>query len=98
MREQHTQYELGEEKARETVKAYGKPKIGGPFNLVNAETGQRFDSTTDLAGRFYMVYFGFTHCPDICPDELDKMSEVVDQTSKYFIMSLAIVNSYTQSL
>ncbi|CDS13956.1 hypothetical protein LRAMOSA06129 [Lichtheimia ramosa] len=69
-----------EEKARETVKAYGKPKIGGPFNLVNAETGQRFDSTVDLAGRFYMVYFGFTHCPDICPDELDKMSEVVDQT------------------
>lgn len=77
---------LGEEKARETVKAYGKPKIGGPFNLVNAETGQRFDSTTDLAGRFYMVYFGFTHCPDICPDELDKMSEVVDQTSKLYML------------
>ncbi|KAI7850686.1 SCO1/SenC-domain-containing protein [Circinella umbellata] len=69
---------LREEKAKETVKAYGKPKIGGPFNLINAENGQRFDSTKELGGKFYMVYFGFTHCPDICPEELDKMAEVVD--------------------
>ncbi|KAI9312365.1 SCO1/SenC-domain-containing protein [Dichotomocladium elegans] len=71
-----------EEKQRETVKSYGKPKIGGPFNLVNAETGERFDSATELAGQFQMIYFGFTHCPDICPEELDKMAEVVDITKK----------------
>ena len=80
-------YIIGEEKAKETVKAYGKPKIGGPFNLINAENGQRFDSTKELGGKFYMVYFGFTHCPDICPEELDKMAEVVDIASKFFFSS-----------
>ena len=51
--------------------------------MINAENGQRFDSTQELAGQFYMVYFGFTHCPDICPEELDKMAEVVDMASKF---------------
>jgi protein SCO1/2 len=29
-----------------------------------------------------MVYFGFTNCPDICPDELDKMADVIDNVGK----------------
>ncbi|KAI8070442.1 SCO1/SenC-domain-containing protein [Gongronella butleri] len=63
-------------KANET-KSYGKPKIGAPFTLTNAATRQPMASDT-FKGKYYMVYFGFTHCPDICPEELDKMAEVVD--------------------
>ncbi|KAF9166330.1 Cu-binding protein [Mortierella sp. AD010] len=61
--------------ARESI-SYGKPKIGGPFSLIN-HYGMR-TTNEDFKGRYMLIYFGFTNCPDICPEELDKMSEVLD--------------------
>ncbi|BGP47176.1 Cu-binding protein [Rhodotorula kratochvilovae] len=58
----------------------GRPKIGGPFVLTNQD-GKPF-SDQDLLGKWSMVYFGFTNCPDICPEELDKMTTVVESISK----------------
>ena len=54
----------------------GVPKIGGPFSLVDTN-GKRW-TQDDLKGRWTIIYFGFTFCPDVCPDELDKMTEIVN--------------------
>jgi protein SCO1 len=45
---------------------------GGSFELTD-HTGKPFSSTA-LAGRPYALFFGFTHCPDICPTTLIEMS------------------------
>ncbi|KAK2859254.1 hypothetical protein Q5P01_003874 [Channa striata] len=47
----------------------------GNFSLLD-HRGQR-RTKQDFLGSWVLLYFGFTHCPDICPDELEKMSAVV---------------------
>ncbi|XP_071358749.1 protein SCO2 homolog, mitochondrial [Trachinotus anak] len=47
----------------------------GSFSLLD-HRGQR-RTKQDFLGSWVLMYFGFTHCPDICPDELDKLSAVV---------------------
>ena len=66
--------------ADQAVKTVGKPLIGGPFSLLDAD-GKPF-TDQDLRGKWALMYFGFTHCPDICPEELDKMGEAVEQIEK----------------
>jgi protein SCO1/2 len=46
--------------------------IGGPFALASARGGTV--DTRSLAGRPYAVFFGFTHCPEVCPTTLYDMS------------------------
>lgn len=47
-------------------------QIGGPFSL----TGQAGHTVTDkdLAGKPYAIFFGYTHCPDVCPTTLQDMA------------------------
>jgi protein SCO1 len=49
--------------------------IGGPFNLIDQD-GQPF-SDQDLKGKAFLVFFGFTHCPDVCPTTLFEISEIM---------------------
>jgi protein SCO1/2 len=50
--------------------------LGGPFNLTD-HTG-RAVTERDFAGRWMLVYFGFTYCPDVCPTELGTMAAALD--------------------
>jgi protein SCO1 len=49
--------------------------IGGPFHLVD-QNGKPFGDQ-DMKGKPYLVFFGFTHCPDICPTTLFEMSQLM---------------------
>lgn len=50
----------------------GKALIGGPFSLID-QTGKRV-TDKDFHGKTMLVFFGFTHCPDICPSGLQVMT------------------------
>ncbi|NXN19686.1 SCO1 protein, partial [Indicator maculatus] len=65
---------------KERNRGIGKPLLGGPFSLVSHEGQPR--SSKDYIGQWVLIYFGFTHCPDICPDELEKMIEVVNEIDR----------------
>lgn len=60
----------------------GKPNIGGPFSLQTHHSPPQTFTEDNLKGNWSLIYFGFTNCPDICPEELDKMGEVVEAVEK----------------
>ncbi len=64
--------------------------IGGPFQLSDQSGASVTDKS--LQGRPTLIFFGFTHCPDICPTSLFEMSEVLramgkdaDRVNAYFV-------------
>jgi protein SCO1 len=72
--------------------------IGGPFQLTDQAgqtvTDQAGQTVTDqnLKGRPTLIFFGFTHCPDVCPTSLFEISEVLkamgkdaDRVNAYFV-------------
>ena len=66
------------------TKSYGKPLLGGPFTLVDQNGRIVTDKTlfSPSSKKFALLYFGFTHCPDICPSEMVKMTKIIDALDK----------------
>jgi protein SCO1/2 len=68
----------------------GPAAIGGPFQLTD-QTGQTVTDKS-MQGRPSLIFFGFTHCPDVCPTTLFEISEVLkamgadaDRVNAYYI-------------
>ena len=52
-------------------------QLGGPFELVDMN-GHKF-TEANLKGKYTLLYFGYTFCPDICPTELTIIAETLDR-------------------
>ena len=65
--------------------------IGGPFQLVDQDGKPLTDQ--DLKGEPVLVFFGYTHCPDVCPTTLFEMSEVLHALGK----DAAIVGEFVEA-
>ena len=49
--------------------------IGGPFTLIDQEG--KTVTAADFKGEPILVFFGYTHCPDVCPTTLDSLSQML---------------------
>lgn len=73
---QHEKKKVLERQNDKVLATIGRPQLGGAFSLIDHHGNRVTDN--DFKGKFSLIYFGFTRCPDICPDELDKMSAAID--------------------
>ena len=62
------------------VTTIGEASIGGKWVLVDVDGNLVSDE--DYLGKYLLVYFGFTNCPDICPNELVKIGNIVNALDK----------------
>jgi protein SCO1/2 len=63
----------------------GKPpladaQVGGPFTLV--DKNNKTVRWSDFDGRYRIVYFGYTYCPDACPTDMAVIGHALDQLEK----------------
>lgn len=61
----------------EAVRNAGAAAVGGPFSLI--DQNGRAVTDQDFRGRYMLVYFGFTNCPDVCPAALQIMAAAIDK-------------------
>lgn len=59
-----------------TAEQNSRALIGGPFSLTNHLNQPVTDK--DFLGKYMMVYFGYTYCPDICPMDLQIMTDALE--------------------
>ncbi len=70
-------WHLGDEAAPGHVQTYGVPDVGGPFVLTDQNGFAR--TNKDFQGKFQLIYFGYTHCPDVCPVTMGVMAGALEE-------------------
>ena len=55
----------------------GTADVGGPFRLIDQNGKVR--GASDFRGRFLLIYFGYSYCPDVCPTTLGVMADAMDK-------------------
>jgi cytochrome oxidase Cu insertion factor (SCO1/SenC/PrrC family) len=55
----------------------GQINVGGPFDLIDQDGHARSDK--DFRGRFMLIYFGYSFCPDVCPTTLGVVAQALDK-------------------
>jgi len=55
----------------------GQAAVGGPFSLTDQYGHKKTDR--DFAGRYLLIYFGYTNCPDVCPTTLSVIADAMDK-------------------
>lgn len=76
MREAKNEKEAAQMKSKQV----GQAKLGGPWKLIDHHGKER--SSEDFHGQWILIYFGFTNCPDICPDYVEKIVTFVGNADK----------------
>src|SRR3954467_10966121 len=73
-------WHLGDLRAQRGVQTIstGEPvAIGGPFRLTDQYNMVRTEK--DFAGKYMLVFFGYTYCPDVCPTTLAVMADALEK-------------------
>ena len=73
----YKKYQRSEAPRTSDVRTVGKALVGGQWTLATTEGN--VITSADLIGKYPVMYFGFTHCPEICPVELHRMSIILDE-------------------
>lgn len=55
--------------------------MGGKWQLIDGDG--KVHHSDEFLGKWCLIYFGFTHCPDICPDEMEKLAGVINDLGKF---------------
>lgn len=79
-RQKKNEKKFGQEPQKSTTKYTGKAQIGGNWLLYDTKGNPV--THKDFEGKYYLIYFGFTFCPDICPVSLNKMARAMNIVKK----------------
>lgn len=67
----------GTDERLQTAEQVAREVVTGEFTLIGADGKPVSD--TDFRGKWLLIFFGYTHCPDVCPTSLGTMALIIDE-------------------